>query len=262
MNSRKQPAFFISHGSPMLALETSETTEFLKGFGQTVARPNAIVVFSAHLDTQSTITITSAENPKLIYDFYGFPSALYDIHYPASGAPQLASKIQGLISKVGLSAELDGQLGWDHGVWMPLYLMYPKADIPIVQVSISTELGANVNYQLGEALASLRTEGVMLIGSGGISHNLPEISSTNPTPNRKEMVSEFTLWIADKLQQGDHQALLNYLDEAPHALFNHPTQEHFVPLLPILGASSSDNVTQIHRAVQRELLAMDAYQFG
>ncbi|WP_295898657.1 class III extradiol ring-cleavage dioxygenase [uncultured Vibrio sp.] len=262
MNSRKQPAFFISHGSPMLALETSETTEFLKGFGQTVGRPSAIVVFSAHLDTQSAITITSAEKPKQIYDFYGFPNALYEIDYLAFGAPQLANKIQGLISKVGLPSVLDAQLGWDHGVWMPLYLMYPNADIPIVQVSISTQLGTSVNYQLGRALTSLREEGVMLIGSGGISHNLPEISSTQPTPNRKTMVSEFTLWIADKLRNGDHRALLNYLEEAPHARFNHPTQEHFVPLLAVLGASEQDKVTQIHCAVQHEILAMDAYQFG
>ncbi|MGF1718462.1 dioxygenase [Vibrio kyushuensis] len=274
MNTNKQPAYFISHGSPMLAIDNSETALFLQSLGQSISKPKAIVVFSAHLDTQESITITSAKNPTLIYDFYGFPAPLYDIQYPAPGDPKLAQRIDSMIREKGLSSNLDSQLGWDHGVWMPLNLMFPLADVPVVQVSISSALGPEVNYLLGQALAPLRNEGVMLIGSGGISHNLRELSSTRPTPNREGKMKEFTSWIETKLSEGDHPSLLNYLDDAPYTLFNHPTQEHFLPLLAVLGstldetdssekvANSSDKVQRLHSGVQHEILAMDAYQFG
>jgi len=262
MNKEKQPAFFISHGSPMLAIDNSETAQFLSKLGQTIAPPKAIVVFSAHLDIADDVIITSGNKPDLIYDFYGFPQPLYEIKYPAPGSPVLANKMATILKAGGVSPRLDSTLGWDHGVWMPLYLMFPEANIPIVQISISSALGSKHNYTIGNLLASLREEGVMFIGSGGISHNLRELFSAQPTPNREKKVDMFTSWVAEQLEQKNPEALVNYMDEAPYVLFNHPTQEHFLPLINILGSTKNEKVSRIHNAIQNEVLALDAYQFS
>mgnify|MGYP001470702274 CR=1 FL=1 len=262
MNNEKQPVFFVSHGSPMMAVETSITSQFLQRLGKDFAPPKAIVVFSAHFDLNEDIVITSGKAPSTVHDFYGFPQALYQINYNAPGSPVLAEEIASRFKQAGYKPNLSAAQGWDHGVWIPLRLMYPEANIPVVQVSINSHLDPQTNYNYGALLASLRDEGVMIIGSGGVSHNLRELFNPNPTSNRVEKVQTFVSWVNHKLGAGDKQAMLNYLNEAPHVMFNHPTQEHFVPLIAVLGASDGDKAINIHTATENEVLALDAYKFN
>lgn len=255
-----QPALFISHGSPMMAVQQSATSDFLVSLGQTLSKPRAIVVFSAHFDEAHDIVITSGDAPQTIHDFYNFPKALYEIQYPAPGDPKLANTISEYFYKAGIKAVQSAKQGWDHGVWIPLRLMYPAANIPIVQVSINTRLGTKAMYKYGQLLAPLRSDNVLIIGSGGISHNLREIFKSPATPNRVQMVNEFTHWVEQKLITQNTQALLNYLNEAPNALFNHPTAEHFLPLFAALG-SGDGQVEKIHKDIEMDILALDAYKF-
>ncbi|NGN99831.1 dioxygenase [Grimontia sp. S25] len=261
--NKTQPVLFLSHGGPTLAVDNSDASRFMKSLGGTLNKPKAIVIFSGHLDSDDDVVITSGASPSVIYDFYGFPKPLYELTYPAPGAPDLAYKIADMVSASGYSAVLDEDLGWDHGVWIPLRLIYPDADIPVVQVSISSKQGAKMNYELGKMLAPLRKENVLLIGSGAITHNLREIFSRQKTPNGSAMAEAFTDWIAHKLENKDHEAVVNYLTDAPNARFNHPTDDHFLPLVAALGASGEDDAVRIHQSWQDDkLLAMDAYRFG
>jgi 4,5-DOPA dioxygenase extradiol len=262
MISLMQPTFFISHGSPMIGIEKSKTSDFLQQLGKEISRPNAIVVFSAHFDRPQGIVISSGLTPKTIHDFYGFPKALYDIKYNAPGSPLLAQKIMGLFQQAGIQPILDSEQGWDHGVWMPLKLMYPEADIPVVAISINSQLSAKEHYEYGQLLSELRKHNVLIIGSGGISHNLRELSNPNPSANRVVRMELFIAWVHDKLLTGDLKALLNYQDEAPDVSFNHPTVEHFLPLFVALGSGDLSVVKRIHHDIEFDLLALDAYRFG
>ena len=255
-----QPALFISHGSPMMAVQQSATSDFLASLGQTLSKPRAIVVFSAHFDEAHDIVITSGDAPPTIHDFYNFPKPLYEIQYPAPGDPKLANTISEYFYKAGIKTVQNADQGWDHGVWIPLRLMYPAANIPIVQVSINTRLGAKAMYRYGQLLAPLRDQNILIIGSGGISHNLPEIFKKPPTPNRILMVNEFTQWVEQTLLAQNTPALLDYLNQAPHVLFNHPTQEHFLPLFAALGAGTNE-AEKIHEDIEMDILALDAYKF-
>ncbi|MBH0068273.1 class III extradiol ring-cleavage dioxygenase [Pseudoalteromonas sp. NZS100] len=255
-----QPALFISHGSPMMAVQQSATSDFLASLGQTLSKPRAIVVFSAHFDEAHDIVITSGDAPHTIHDFYNFPKPLYEIQYPAPGDPKLANTISEYFYKAGIKTVQSADQGWDHGVWIPLRLMYPAANIPIVQVSINTRLGAKAMYRYGQLLAPLRDQNILIIGSGGISHNLPEIFKKPPTPNRILMVNEFTQWVEQTLLAQNTPALLDYLNQAPHVLFNHPTQEHFLPLFAALGAGTNE-AEKIHEDIEMDILALDAYKF-
>lgn len=261
-----QPTLFISHGSPMMASEISSTSIFLSQLGKELARPKAIVIFSAHFDLAADIVITSGQHPETIHDFYGFPKPFYDIQYKAPGAPLLAQEIASFFQKAGLKPILDSTQGWDHGVWIPLKLMYPKADIPIVQISINSQLGPQRNYLYGQLVSTLKDDNIMIIGSGGISHNLKELFNRKPTENRVAMVTSFTDWVHEKLINKDIDALLNYEKEAPFAHFNHPTKEHFLPLFAALGSSdlSSDltSVQRLHSDVEGDVLSLDTYLFS
>ncbi|REG81601.1 DODA-type extradiol aromatic ring-opening family dioxygenase [Marinomonas pollencensis] len=258
----RQPTLFISHGSPMMAAEISSTSIFLSQLGKELSRPKAIIVFSAHFDMAADIVITSGEQPETIHDFYGFPKSFYEIQYNAPGDPALAKKIAQLFENSGLHPVLDENQGWDHGVWIPLRLMYPNADVPIVQISINSGLGASRNHLYGKLISSLKDDNILIIGSGGISHNLKELFSRTPTKNRVEMVSSFTDWVHDKLIHKDLDALLNYQQEAPYASFNHPSQEHFLPLISALGSSDLLTVERLHKDVERDILSLDSYLFS
>ncbi|MFL3650122.1 MAG: DODA-type extradiol aromatic ring-opening family dioxygenase [Pseudoalteromonas sp.] len=260
-----QPALFISHGSPIMAIKQSATSDFLTSLGKTLKTPSAIVIFSAHFDmahdeAAHNIVITAGNAPESIHDFYNFPAHMYNIKYPAPGEPSLANDIAARFKDKGIEAELNASQGWDHGVWIPLRLMYPQANIPIVQVSINTRLGAKAMYEFGQLLAPLREQNILIIGSGGISHNLPEIFKKPSTPNRVQMVNEFTQWVEQTLLAQDTPALLNYLADAPHVLFNHPTQEHFLPLFAAMGAGGKQ-VEKLFSDIEMDILALDAYKF-
>lgn len=258
-----QPAIFVSHGSPMMAIEDNVTTEFFTKLGQQLEAPKAVIVFSAHFDRSDAVYVTGAENLSTIHDFYGFPQPLYQIQYPAKGKTELTDNVVERLTKAGFPVKRDDQIGLDHGAWIPLKFMYPNHDIPVVSVSINSRASAGVHYFLGEQLRTLREEGVLILGSGGISHNLREIFSNFPDAKRVDKVNAFVDWAEDAVKNRDVDALTHYMEKAPHASFNHPSPDHYLPLPSILGASyEHEHGRKIHKNIDLEILALDAYQFG
>lgn len=258
---RTFPALFISHGAPTLAVDSSPAHEFLSGCGETLGKPSAIVVLSAHFEARAA-TVTGGEHPETIYDFGGFPDELYRIVYPAPGEPGLAGEIAQLLEADGITVRNDGRRGFDHGTWVPLLLMYPAADVPVVQVSIDTSLGTRYHYRLGELLAPLREQGVLVIGSGSATHNLGSYFRGAAGDASPAWVTEFNEWLAERVTAGDVDALLDYRGLAPHARENHPTEEHYVPLLCALGAIGGQfSATRVHHSYEHGVLSMDAFRF-
>ena len=207
------PSLFVSHGAPTLPLTDTPARTFLTELGDRLARPTAIVVISAHWETESPVVSAVAHNPT-IHDFYGFPRRLYELRYSAPGAPALAAEVAELLRAAGLGSALDKGRGLDHGAWAPLMLMYPRADIPVLQVSIQPHLGAAHHVRLGQALQKLRGEGVLVIGSGSFTHDLSEFrgqSLDEPVPN---WVNGFADWFSDALVTRRTEDLLDYRQKA------------------------------------------------
>jgi 4,5-DOPA dioxygenase extradiol len=236
------PTLFLSHGSPMLAIEESPARAFLKGYGQTLGKPRAIVIASAHFETGRP-SVSGDEKPAMIYDFRGFPDALYRIVYPAPGEPAAAVKVAGLLEAAGFAPAVVRDRGYDHGTWVPLSLLYPAA---------------------GRALTSLRNEDILVIGSGTASHNLHEFfrgryQADAETP---AWVSAFDAWVREKAEAGAVDDLVNYRDRAPHARENHPTEEHFLPFHVAFGAAGEGaKGERVHASHDHGVLTMDAYAF-
>lgn len=250
-----QPAIFVSHGSPMLALDDGAAHRFLVGLGHELERPRAILVVSAHWETE-TPRVSSVANPRTIHDFGGFPRALFEMQYPAPGAPDLASRVTELIT----CASIDPARGLDHGAWVPLKLVYPDADIPVTQLSVQGHLGPDNAYRVGQALRPLRDEGVLILGSGSLTHNLYEFRSPVQEQPPKPWVVDFADWMAGRLDAGDVEAVLNYRSQAPFGPKNHPTEEHLLPLMTILGAANpGERLVARHRSYTYGILAMDAW---
>ena len=255
------PSLYISHGSPMTALQRSPTVERLAELAAVLARPQAIVIASAHWLSRRP-QVGGATAPETIHDFRGFPAALYEMRYPAPGSPALTERIVRLLDQAGLEASLDPDRGLDHGAWIPLRMLYPAADIPVVPISIQPELGPAHQYALGQALATLRDEGVLVIGSGSITHNLHDLRAGYSDEQQAPYVKPFTEWIEQKLTAGDLDALLDYRCQAPFAERAHPTDEHLLPLFVALGAAGVNARAQrIDAGIDRGLLAMDIYRF-
>jgi 4,5-DOPA dioxygenase extradiol len=260
MNTTPLPSLFLSHGSPMMALEDSPTARFLNQLGTSLPRPRAVVVASAHFMKPSP-TLTSNLAPETIHDFGGFPQSLYDIQYPAPGAPALAQEIAAHLASAGFEAHVDEHTGIDHGTWVPLRRMYPEADVPVVALSVNPAQSAAWHYKLGLALAPLRAQGVLVIGSGGYSHNLRELYWRNADAPVYPWVEAFTEALSQKLLAGDLQGALDW-QALPDARRNHPTTEHLYPLYVALGAGGeATRATRLHHAVQMGGMAMDAFAF-
>ncbi len=259
METIKQPTLFVSHGAPTLPLDDSETAQFLKTLAWP-APPKAIIAISAHWTTAQP-TLSSHPHPPMIYDFYGFPAPLYKLQYPAPGDPALAARVRDLLAKSGLSAQLDPARGFDHGVWTPLLLLWPEARIPVVPLSVQPGRDAAWHYRIGQQLAALRDEGILIFASGNLTHNLREAFGA-PRTRTPRWVTEFADWVEQRLADGDIDALLDWENAAPHALRNHPTPEHFLPLFVALGAAGeAGRSTMLHRSIDMDVLAMDAYRF-
>lgn len=257
------PALFISHGSPMLAIQDSPARRFLIELGRQLPRPKAILVASAHWEERGQPALGLASQPETIHDFGGFPSTLYEIDYPAPGSPEFAEHAVQLLQGAGVAAGRNASRGLDHGAWVPLRLMYPDADIPTAQISILRGASPAAHYVLGRALAGLRQEGVLIIGSGALTHNLYEVAGNDMDAPVPAWVSEFDRWICNMLQSGDLDALLDYRAQAPHAARNHPTEEHLLPLFLALGAAGEGaTAKRIHTSHEYGVLAMDVYAFG
>ena len=257
------PTLFISHGSPMLAIEDSPAREFLLSYGREIGKPRAIVVASAHFGTSRPAVVGDAK-PSMIYDFGGFPDALYHIVYPAPGDPIVAMKVAGLLQAAGLAPAIVTGRGFDHGAWVPLSLMYPAADVPIVQVAVQPHLGPAHHVALGRALASLKDEDIMVIGSGSATHNLHEFFRGQHEPNEEPpaWVAKFDDWVRERVAAGATDDLINYRKLAPFARENHPTEEHFLPLHVAIGAAGEDAKGElIHSSYANGVLSMDAYRF-
>jgi 4,5-DOPA dioxygenase extradiol len=233
---------------------------FLRGLGDAVGKPEAIVCISAHWDTEAPEANTLARNTT-IHDFYGFPEELYRIRYDAPGAPALAQEAENLLAKQGLRGALDSTRGLDHGAWVPLMLMYPDADIPTIQLSVQSHDSPAHHIALGRALASLRARNVLVLGSGGFVHNLRLLDRRGMDAPEPEWSSSFADWMHGALMERREDDLANYRARAPQAERAHPTEEHLMPLFAAYGAGGSD-VTRLHKSVTFGSLRMDAYSFA
>ena len=254
------PSLFISHGSPMLPLTEAPARTFLQHLAATLERPKAILVASAHWETRKPAVNAVVRNDT-IHDFSGFPPALYRLSYPAPGDPKLAERVGTLLHAAGLATEIDHTRGLDHGAWVPLLLAYPDADIPVLQVSVQTPLGPAHHVRLGEALAPLRAEGVLVIGSGSWTHDLRRFrGQAIDAPEAPDVVA-FSDWMDTALTEGRRDDLLSYRTKAPHAAQEHPTEEHLLPLFVAMGAGGA-TPRRIHQSASYGILRMDAYSFA
>lgn len=253
------PSLYISHGSPMLALEPGASGPALARLAGELPKPRAIVIVSAHWENNELL-VSGNPQPETWHDFGGFPKALFEVQYPAPGDPQLTAEVVQLLKRSDLPARIDTERPFDHGVWVPLSLMYPQADIPVVQVSLPTRGGPALQTRVGHALASLREQGVLLIGSGSITHNLRELDWHAGPESVEPWAREFRDWMIEKLEANDEAALHDYRQQAPNAVRNHPSDEHLLPLYFARGAGGTFSVS--HKGFTMGALGMDIYRFG
>jgi 4,5-DOPA dioxygenase extradiol len=256
------PTVFLSHGAPYLPIVDCPARDFLRRLGDNFERPEAILIISAHWETSHPTVNAVAVNPT-IHDFRGFPAELHALRYPAPGSPDLAQRITGLLGQAGFSTNTDTARGLDHGAWVPLILAYPKADIPVVQLSIQSALGPSHHFKLGRAIGTLRATGVLIVGSGSYTHNLSEFFHADARKvEEPEWVSAFSDWFDKALMENRTDDLLNYRQIAPDAERNHPTEEHLLPIFVALGASGDPHETlRLHSSSDRGILRLDAYAF-
>jgi 4,5-DOPA dioxygenase extradiol len=271
------PTLFLSHGSPMLAVEPGEAGHFMQRLGPVIdatwGRPRAIVIMSPHTATRTPLVL-GAERHHTVHDFGGFPPELYEIRYNAPGDPVLSRQVAKLLGEANGQTEWSAQSGLDHGIWTTLMHVYPKADVPIVPVSLTPQASPAELMAFGRALSPLRHEGVLIIGSGSLTHNLRRFF-TRPVPMdapEEPDCAAFRAWVAECAHAGDWPALLDYRAQAPHAVQMHPTDEHWLPFYFAAGAASDgtqddvedmpESALRLHAGVTHGHLAMDAYGFG
>lgn len=254
------PSLFLSHGAPTLPIDPAMPSEAFSALGARLPRPRAILMLSAHWGTDMPVAST-AETPETIHDFYGFPRPLYELRYPAAGAPDVARAAAGLLNAANIRTSAQPH-GLDHGAWVPLLLMYPQADIPVAQLSIQPHRDPAHHYAVGRALRPLADEGVLIIGSGQITHNLRAADFSAAPSDADPRVAEFTDWFEARLAEHDVDALLDYRVRAPHAALMHPTDEHLLPVFASLGAASDGYALEIESlGTFQRALAMTNYLF-
>jgi len=261
------PSVFVSHGGPNVVIEPSDAHDYLKSLASLTGRPRAIVLVSAHFETDGPVVVTDPA-PGMIYDFGGFQPELYRMVYPAPGEPDLAMRVAHMLLDAGMTPRIAPKRGYDHGAWNTMILAFPEADIPIVQLSIDPSRDAAYHYALGRALAPLRDEGVLLVGSGHITHNLRAVfgamrSGLAPDPEMTRRVEAFTGWLAEKFAANDRAALLDWARQAPFVADNHPTDEHLMPLFFAFGAAGdAPQARRAHASRQFGFFAWDSYLFS
>lgn len=249
---------FICHGGPTLVVEKNDYTDFLKDLGRKLT-PKAIVIFTAHWENETT-TISYMDNTyDMIYDFYGFPEELYSIKYPAKGSKQTASKLQSLLGSRGIESRLDENRGLDHGAWDVLYLMFPKADIPVVQVSVNPFLSMDKQYEIGRAIGEIRKEDILVIGSGSTVHNLATVDWS--ADKAESWAVEFDNWLIEKVKDNDKEALFNYRQLAPYAKRAVPREEHLVPMFIAMGSGDKDKPKLLHQSYIYGTLSYICFEF-
>jgi 4,5-DOPA dioxygenase extradiol len=257
----RTPVLFVSHGAPTFALEPGRLGPRLTAVGEHLAKPRAVLVVSPHWMTRGVRVATTAA-PQTVHDFGGFDRALYRIQYPAPGHPELAARTIEVLRAAGWPAEADAAQGLDHGAWVPIRFLYPDADVPVFQVSLPSSLTAQQAYALGQALQPLREEGVLIVGSGSLTHNLYEFRRAGDG-EEADYAREFAAWVRQAVETRDDERLVDTLRIAPHAQRAHPTAEHFLPLLVAAGAASADEpVETLEGGITYGVLSMDSYLFG
>ena len=259
------PALFVSHGAPTLPVEPGPAHDFLTGLGASMARPKAVLCISAHWECNKP-SLSSAERPTTIHDFYGFPPALYELDYPAHGAPDLARRTGALLEAAGFETRVVPDRGLDHGAWVPMMLSYPEADIPVTQLSVQTALGPEHHLALGRALASLRGDGVLILASGSATHDLSGFRGQRIDTPPVDYALLFDDWLVEAVIGGRTGDLLAYRERAPFAGRNHPSEEHLLPLFVAMGAAMNAGEAAparlLHRSMTYGILAMTAFAFG
>jgi 4,5-DOPA dioxygenase extradiol len=259
------PSVFVSHGPPTLVLDDDPARDFLVRLGRELPRPKAILCVSAHWLTE-TPAVTLSPRPGTIHDFFGFDRSLYEIAYAAPGDPELAQRVAGLVEAAGFACAKDPERGLDHGAWEPLMLMYPEADVPVVQLALMAGADAAAHLRLGAALEPLRHEGVLVLASGTAVHNLAQWrADPAATP---AWARAFDDWLAQAVARGDRAAIAGYLSAAPHAAMAHPSEDHFLPLPVAMGAGGTNGSgpggggRALYRGFSYGSLSLAAFAFG
>ena len=258
--SSKAPVLFISHGAPTFALEPGALGAQLQLLGAQLEGIKAVLVVSPHWQTRDVQVMTTVK-PETIHDFGGFPAELYQLSYPATGAPEVAREAARLLAQAGLAVGFDERRGLDHGAWVPLFHLLPQVNLPVFQVSMPVTLDTASAFKLGQALSALREQGVLIVASGSMTHNLYEIRQPGSQP--QAYAQEFTAWVRAAVLAKANQAMLAYRSEAPHAERAHPTDEHFLPLLIAMGATSdADSVRVLDGGITYGVISMESYVWG
>ena len=251
----RMPTLFVSHGAPLLAISQTPASEFFRSLAGKLPRPKAVLMVSAHWEERVASVGLGTET---IHDFYGFPQALYQIQYPAPVARDAAARAVALLEAAGIKAASDAGRGRDHGAWVPMALTWPALEMPVAQLSLIAGGSPVEHFAIGQALAPLRDEGVLIMGSGSATHNL----RARPTPAPAEWATGFIDWLDRTLEAGDDAALKDWQRAAPYAAINHPSAEHFDPIFVARGAAAGERVTRLHHSWEFGSLSMNAYAFG
>jgi 4,5-DOPA dioxygenase extradiol len=256
-------AFFLSHGAPTIALAPGEYGEALADAGAALPAPSGLLVFSAHFPSRGEVRLTSAARPPLVYDFSGFPDELYRKRYDAPGSPSLAEEARDLLRGSGVRASTDERRGWDHGLWIPLSLAFPEASVPVVEASLPVGASPEDLLGIGRALAPLAARGVLVVGSGGIVHNLGRVRFGAGAGAVEPWAHAFDEWVADRLAAGETDRLARYREEAPHADLAVPTPEHFDPLFVALGSAGDGyRAEPLYRGFEHGTISLSSYRFS
>ena len=254
------PVVFFGHGSPMIALEQSDTTAAWAGIAAEIGKPKAILCISAHWETRGT-AVTAMAQPRTIHDFGAFPQALFDMQYPAPGDPELAGRVRALLDP--LPVALDSSWGLDHGTWSVLVHAYPQADVPVVQLSMDVGNTPAEKWAIGKALRPLRDEGVLIMGTGNIVHNLPKMDWDNPFAPAYPWADRFNTAMLDAVVEDRPQAVIDFAQLGEDALLSAPTPDHFWPLLYVLGARHPGEAARLHpNFIHHKSLGMTSILIG
>ena len=256
----KTPVLFISHGAPTFAIEPGLLGPRLRTLGNQLPELKAVLVVSPHWQTRD-VKVMSTALPETVNDFGGFPSSLYALTYPVAGQPELAQEAARLLNAAGFAAACDDRRGLDHGAWVPLMHLLPEGKVPVFQVSMPSNLSTQQALKLGQALAPLRDQGVLIVASGSMTHNLYDLRQSGAEP--EAYAQEFTAWVQAAVLAKAIGPLVDYRAEAPHAQRAHPSEEHFLPLLVAMGASAeADEVSVLHGGITNGVLSMESYAWG
>jgi 4,5-DOPA dioxygenase extradiol len=256
-------SLFIGHGSPMVAIEDSEYARFLDSLGRTLPRPTAVVVFSAHWESNVQM-VSEIDEYSMIYDFGGFPEELYRMVYPAKGDIELSRRIQALLADAGIPYRAEKKRGLDHGSWTILHRIYPQADIPVIAMSVNPYLTHEEQYAIGKALSPLREQDVLIIGSGATVHNFG-LFGVRDREAVKALCFQFESWLAEHLKKWDLNSLFRYEELAPYGKIAVPprAREHFVPVFYAMGAADQTRTAvTLHQSLLMDVFINSAYQFG